>query len=262
MQERIAGISYSAIIEGVAEMTAPTASEGFAHVPAVSREAQSPSSETMLLAQELTHRFNNDLAAMGGYIALTATRSSDIEVKTVLSRLLRRIEDIALLQRALQAPTTDRAIDAGEYLRGLCRCISRAKLQHRNIRLILRAASLTLKETETWRMGMIVSELINNAARHAFADRGGTIRVELRSRGHSIECSIADNGCGLVSVNVGGGMKIVRSLAAFLYGAVEYQQGESGTVAVLSFPGTQRELQSAGRRMEAATMNHQPNERN
>ena len=83
---------------------------------------------------------------------------------------------------------------------------------------------------------MIVAELINNAARHAFGDRGGKIQVAMTDRGCSMELTVADNGSGLGSFSEGQGTKIVRHLAGVLKATVDYRSTPSGTIARLSVP--------------------------
>ena len=51
------------------------------------------------------------------------------------------------------------------------------------IELELASRPLKLRSERCWKLGLIVSELITNSARHAFGDRGGTIQVELSASG-------------------------------------------------------------------------------
>jgi len=193
--------------------------------------------EELLLVQELTHRFNNDLAALTGFVSLAAARSVDGEVKVAMAGVLQRIFDLVSMQRALRVPR-DQSMDCAAYLAELCRSISAAKLQYRNIELEFLDSPLTLNSFECWRVGMIVAELINNSARHAFDDRGGKIQVAMTDRGYGMELTVADNGRGLHNFNEGQGTRIVRHLAGFLKATVDYRSTPSGTIARLSVPLT------------------------
>ena len=132
-----------------------------------------------------------------------------------MAGVLQRIFDLASIQRALRVPQ-DRSVDCAGYLAELCRSISAAKLQYRDIELEFVDCPLTLNSFECWRVGMIVAELINNAARHAFCDRGGRIQVAMTHRDCSIEFTVADNGRGRDNFCEGQGTKIVRHLAGVL----------------------------------------------
>jgi two-component sensor histidine kinase len=196
---------------------------------------ESPFAESLLL-RELTHRINNELAATIGFVSFTAARSSNDDVKIALAAVTEHIHDFARIYRALQMPATDIWIDSAVYLRDLCQCISRAKLHHRGIELVFVECPLTLSALRCWRLGMIVSELITNACRHAFRESGGRIQVELFERDAFVECAVTDNGSGLENIEPGQGMKIIRSLVHDLHGTIDHRSGTIGTRAVLCFP--------------------------
>jgi two-component sensor histidine kinase len=83
---------------------------------------------------------------------------------------------------------------------------------------------------------MIAHELINNAARHAFAKGTGRIRLELARNGDFVECRVLDNGSAAASVRPGRGLKIVNELARGLGGKFEQSLGPRGSIFVVSFP--------------------------
>ena len=192
-------------------------------------------SEELFLVQELTHRFNNDMGSLIGFVSLAVARSADEEAKLALSGVLQRIYDIAAVQRALRVPP-ERSIDCAKYLAELCRSISATKLQYRGIELEFLQSRLRLYSLDCWRIGMIVSELINNAARHAFGEVGGKIRVAITEGKCRMELSVADNGCGLSDVSEGHGTRIVSHLAGLMGGTIDYRSAPGGTIARLSFP--------------------------
>jgi two-component sensor histidine kinase len=194
-----------------------------------------PTAEHLLL-QELTHRINNELASTIGFVRLTAAQSTNNEVKAVLDRVIQHISDFARIYRALQMPVADDWIDTAKYLRELCRSISRAKLQHRGIDLVLIESELQLSASRCWRLGMIVSELIANASRHAFGGGGGTIKVELLDRDTFVQCTVTDDGTGSHNIRPGQGLRIIRSLVNDLHGTIEHCSGKMGTRTILCFP--------------------------
>jgi len=210
------------------------------HVPISPSEPCEANSSEFLLLREMTHRINNELISTISVVTRTALRSNSREFKMVLSEAIEHLHDHARVYRALQMPTTDRQIDAAAYLRELCRSISRARLRHNGIELLLVENPLHLGSVQCWKLGLIVAELITNASRHAFAPGGGTIRVELRRQGSSAECRITDNGSGAENVrqdiHPGQGLGIIWELAGGLDSRVEQRFGADGAVAVVSFP--------------------------
>ena len=145
--------------------------------------SQRPLLQEQILLHELNHRVNNEFAAAISIVSLAAAASSNEEVKGALSRVEDLLHRFADVHRALQMPECDTPVDAAAYLRQLCRSISRSQLDGRQIELVLAAQTLQLSVDHCWRLGMIVFELINNAARHAFPGGEGEIRVELLRAG-------------------------------------------------------------------------------
>jgi two-component sensor histidine kinase len=189
-----------------------------------------------LMLRELTHRINNELASTIGFVRLTAAKSRSDDVKTALNGVIQHINDFARIYRALQMPAADDWVDTAGYLRELCQSISDAKLQHKGIELIFVECPLELNASRCWRLGMIVSELITNASRHAFRGGGGRIQVELINRAAFVECTVTDDGYGSENVRPGQGLKIIRSLLQDLQGTIDHRSGVMGTSTMLCFP--------------------------
>ena len=120
-----------------------------------------------VLLHELNHRINNEFSSAISAVSLAAAHSGNEEVKMALSAVNELLHSYADVHRALQMPEVDGLVDAATYLRQLCLSISRSKLNHLEIQLVLAACPLLLRSDRCWRLGMIVYELITNAASHA-----------------------------------------------------------------------------------------------
>jgi two-component sensor histidine kinase len=189
-----------------------------------------------LLVRELLHRINNEFTSAASMIALAANHASSAEAKAVLTSVMGRLEEYAGVHRALQMPTGGAPVDAATWLRELCRSISKAKLDRKNIDLVLVERSLSLNAEQCWMLGMIINELITNAARHAFDEAGGEIRVEIVQRGRLVECHVSDDGTAPFFVRRGRGLKIIEDLAESLDGRFEQHFGVHGSASVVIFP--------------------------
>jgi two-component sensor histidine kinase len=193
--------------------------------------------EARLLLRELTHRVNNEFASAIQVVSVTAAKSRDNRVKAALTRVMEKLHDYARVHRALQMPANNDCIDASAYLRELCRSISRSKLENRNIELVLAEQQLQMPSEQCWLMGMIVSELITNAVRHAFDQQGGTIRVECRTSGAFVECRVSDNGsASSTDIRLGGGLRIIEALAQAFGATFQFDFGKDGSKSVLAVP--------------------------
>jgi two-component sensor histidine kinase len=188
------------------------------------------------LVGELTHRMNNEFAAAIAVVSLAAARSPDGEVKSVLSVVESRLHGYVQVNRCLQIPSQDTVIDASEYLRRLCQSIGRSRLDCRGIELEFAGRPLRMNSKRCWRLGMIISELITNAARHAFGDGRGGIQVELSRCGRFVNCRVADDGKVHEKIRPGRGSAIVERLIASLDGTINQHFGPEGAVWDMNFP--------------------------
>lgn len=190
-------------------------------------------SETLLL-QELTHRVTNDWTSAICAVSTAARSARNRQVKSVLENVAGQLYRHAELLRALQIPSENTLADVAEYLHRLCLSISRSKLDWMSIRLTLAADPLLMETERCWRLGMIVYELVTNAARHAFRDQtGGSIRVDLCCADTLVLCKVSDNGSAPAHVQPGKGLTIVRELVRSLGGQFEQTFGQFGSTTIV-----------------------------
>jgi two-component sensor histidine kinase len=201
----------------------------------ISFSERSPSEERLLL-RELSHRINNEFASAIGLISLAAARSNNDEVRIALDAVQDRLQSFAQVHHVLQMPEHDVFIDASTYLRELCRAIGRSKLDGRGIELALVERAFQMSSERCWRLGLILSELITNSARHAFRESGGLIRVELLPSTTFVECRVTDNGVGKEDIRRGSGLEIVEGLTRSLQGSIDQYFGPQGAASVLIIP--------------------------
>ncbi len=197
--------------------------------------ASAGSDEARLLMREFSHRINNEFASAIGALSIAA-RSANDEAKAALAAVQDQLQMYARVHHALQMPEHTSRIDAAAYLRQLCRAISRSRLESKDIELLLVERTFQLNSERCWRLGLIVSELITNAERHAFRNGGGSIRVELLPSLSLVECRVTDNGTSKANTRPGHGLKIVEALAKSLGGTIDQRFGPRGATAVLIFP--------------------------
>ena len=193
------------------------------------------SDEARLLLREFSHRINNEFASAIGALSIAA-RSANDEAKAALAAVQDQLQMYARVHHALQMPEHTSRIDAAAYLRQLCWAISRSKLERKGIELRFVERTFRMNSERCWRLGLIVSELITNAERHAFRNGGGSIRVELLPSLSFVECRVTDNGTAEANARPGHGLKIVEALAKSLGGTIDQRFGPQGATAVLIFP--------------------------
>jgi two-component sensor histidine kinase len=209
--------------------------------------AHLPTPDGSLLLRELNHRINNELTCAICTISTKALKSRNVAVKTALLDVVAILHQCADVHRALRIPDEGRLTDAARYLQQLCYSIAKYRLDRLEIRVLFSADDLQLEGERCWRLGLIVSELLTNSARHAqFDGRHPLLRVELMLAGNVVKCGISDNGSAAEPIRPGGGIAIIGELASSLGGHIHTSFATEGSAFLLIFPLTQDEQRAAG----------------
>ena len=144
-------------------------------------------------------------------------------------------------------PGREQLTNTATYLQKLCFSVTKYQLGRLAIRVLFSADDLRLEGERCWKVGLIVSELITNVARHAkFDDRQPELRVELMLAGNVVKCRVSDNGSVSEPVRRGTGLTIVSELAGSLDGRIHTSCAVEGFSFLLSFPLTDAEQRGAG----------------
>jgi two-component sensor histidine kinase len=187
------------------------------------------------LIDEISHRVVNEYTEAICAISLAATAAPDTQAQRALISAANRLRDQVEAHRALQAPFADGPMDLGDYIGRLCACLSRAQNAEDGVWLRLTADEVWLDADRCWRVGLIVAELVRNAARHGLSGGAGAIWVAVESAAGHVRCSVCDDGGGSPGIRAGRGRRVVQALAADLGGAVAWSAAPKGCCAVLEF---------------------------
>jgi two-component sensor histidine kinase len=208
---------------------------------------QLPNPDESLLLRELNHRIRNELTSAIYVVSAKAVHSDSVEVKAALLDVVELLHQCADVHRALRMPDQGRLTDAARYLQQLCFSITKYRLDHLAIRVLFSADDLRLEGERCWKLGLIVSELLTNVARHAqFDARDPELRVELMLVGNIVKCRVSDNGSAPEPVRRGRGLSIIGELASSLGGRVHTSCADDGSFFLLTFPLTDAEQRAAG----------------
>jgi two-component sensor histidine kinase len=205
-----------------------------------------PDTNGSLLLRELNHRVNNELTNAICTISAKAVQSDDVAVKAALLDVVDLLHSYADVHRALRMPDPGHLTDAARYLETLCFSITKYRLDRLSIRLLCSADDLRLEGERCWKLGLIVSELLTNVARHArFDDRRPEAKVKLLLAGNVVRCSVSDNGSASDLVVRGRGLTIIGELASSLGGRVHASYAAEGSSFLVTFPLTESEQRAA-----------------
>jgi two-component sensor histidine kinase len=208
---------------------------------------QLPNPDGSLLLRELDHRIKNELTSAICSVSAKAVQSDSVAVKAALLDVVDHLHQWADVHRALHMPAQRRLTDAARYLQQVCFSIAKCRLDSLAIPVLFSADDLRLEGERCWKLGLIVSELLTNVARHAqFDGRHPELRVELMLAGMVVKCGISDNGSAPELVRRGRGLTIVGELASSLGGRVHTTCAAEGSSSLLTFPLTDAEQRGAG----------------
>jgi two-component sensor histidine kinase len=192
---------------------------------------------TFLFSTEFLHRVKNEYACAISLATLLSARSSNEETKAALAQVIDQLHALASAHEILRPPLTTALADLGANLTQLCRVMTSSTLAERGIELNLAIAEPVLLDAKRcWRAELIVSELITNASRHAFASQAGRISVAVKTASGQVICRVSDDGSPAATLKRGLGTELIEALADDLDGYVERLHNASGTTVTLCFP--------------------------
>jgi two-component sensor histidine kinase len=208
---------------------------------------QLPNPDGSLLLRELNHRIKNELTSTIHAVSAKALRSDSVVVKTALLDVVDLLHQCADVHRALRMPDQGRLTDAARYLQQLCFSITKYRLDRLAIRVLFSADDLRLEGERCWKLGLIVSELLTNVARHAqFDARDPELRLDLMLAGNVVKCRVSDNGSAPEPIRRGRGLTIIGELASSLGGRLHTSCAAEGYSFLVTFPLTEAEQRAAG----------------
>ena len=174
-------------------------------------------------------------------------QSDNVAVKAALLDVVDLLHQWGNVHRALQMTDQGCFTDAARYLQQVCFSITKYRLDRLAIRVLFSADDLRLEGERCWKLGLIVSELLTNVARHAqFDARHPELRVELMLAANVVKCRVSDNGSAPEPIRRGRGLAIIGELASSLGGRVHTSCAADGYSFLLTFPLTEAEQRAAG----------------
>ncbi len=145
---------------------------------------------------------------------------------------------LASVQQQLRASRLGDAIEIAPYLAKLCDSLARSMIgDRRPLALTVEAGAGTTDSSAAVSIGLIITELVINALKHAFPPgRQGEILVRYEAHGDDWRLSVSDNGTGQdlhERAHPGLGTSIVKALARQLNARVELSTGSQGTIVAI-----------------------------
>ena len=201
------------------------------------RLLHSLSEQKDMLLSEMSHRVANSLQIIASILLLKARSVQSVETRGHLEDAHRRVMSVASLQQHLQATGKGEKVEIGSYLSKLCDTLTGSMVREKeSVALKVVADEGTATSEQAVSIGLIVTELVINALKHAFPVnmKSGKISVCYEVKGDDWKLSVSDNGVGILKKlnkeQTGLGTTLVKALAQQLEAQVETVTSDKGTV--------------------------------
>jgi two-component sensor histidine kinase len=202
--------------------------------------------------REVHHRVKNNLQTISSLLRTQSRRVAPGEARHALEESERRVRSIAVVHEILSRDTTDE-VDFNDILPSLVRMAEDMGSAMRPVRIKYRGEAGRLQAAVATPLAVVVNELLQNAAEHAFPDGHGddahrdsephelVVDLELSRMDGELRVTVRDNGVGLpegFSINKTStlGLSIVRGLVGSQLGGTISMRTEGGTVVELAVP--------------------------
>ena len=194
--------------------------------------------EKAILVQEVQHRVANSLQIIASVLMHSARRVQSEEARGFLRDAHHRVLSIAAVQRHLAASHLG-DVALRPYFTDLCASLG-ASMIYEPKRLSIEAVvdDSVVDANTSVSLGLIVTELVINALKHAFPTRKrGKVIIDYRSDGGKWTLSVTDNGIGMPTgaskAKPGLGTGIVEALAKQLHGNIHMADAAPGVAFML-----------------------------
>jgi two-component sensor histidine kinase len=195
------------------------------------------------LLQETSHRIGNSLATVSSLLGLQLLRSSSKEVQTALESARARVHAIAAAHRRLRLGHDLETASTDDFLDAVLEDLSTTISSSDKISLSGQIDPITISARDATTLGILLSEIVTNAIKHAFPHgAGGTIEVQLKRVDDVPTLSVLDDGVGMPANGTGDqsglGSVIIKQLSSQFGGAPIYEPGSAGGLLItIPLPG-------------------------
>lgn len=189
-----------------------------------------------ILLEEIKHRVANSLAIIASILLMKARAVSSPETRGHLEDAHKRVISVATVQRHLYPSEMGFSIELSGYLEQLCASLAASMINGDFCAIKTEIARISVSSQTAVSIGLIVTELVINALKHAFpaSQTGCAIHVSYEINGSDWKLRVSDNGASAQTASwppakVGLGTTIVNALAEQLDARVDIVSGPSGT---------------------------------
>jgi two-component sensor histidine kinase len=209
---------------------------------AIERQVQELLQEKDMLLDEMQHRVANSLQIIASILLIKARTVQSEETRLQLHDAHQRVLSVAAVQQQLHVGGGSKPIELANYLSKLCETLAQSMIgDSRPIVLKVDADAGTATSRDTVSIGLIVTELVMNALKHAFPEDkpDAVVIISYKVAGTDWKLTISDNGIGKPDVSAsdtqpGLGTSLVKALTRQLNAVVDIDSDSHGTTVAIT----------------------------
>ena len=199
---------------------------------------QASVAEKDALMREIHHRVKNNLQIISSLLSMQQRALKDEPARAAVGDTRQRIAALALIYRTLYQSDDLRYADARIFLTELVgQLIASEAGRGHLVTSSVEADSLVVDPDKLAPLALWLVEAVTNAQKHAFAGRGGDLKVRFRVNGDASTLEVQDDGPGVSETERAGvGRTLMGAFAKQLRGEAEMVPAEGGgTIARMTF---------------------------
>ena len=203
----------------------------------LTQELQQSVDDKTVLLREVHHRVKNNLQVVASMVRLSSHHVHDSLARGVFVEIARRIRAIGLVHQTIYEQEAASAVSVQSYLQRLAMLEGDVYgIGDRGIMIETRGEG-ELDLNTAISMGLVVSEALANAIKHAFPDgQRGVITIIASASEQEWKVTVADNGVGFDNeLDAGTGIRLIQALAGQMRGTVRFVS-DGGTRVEMRFP--------------------------
>ncbi len=166
--------------------------------------------------REIHHRVKNNLQTVAALLRLQARRIDAPEGRAALEEAVRRVGSIAIVHDTL-SQTFDERVDFDDVADRLRVMVTEVSAPDARVVTSRQGSFGTISAEMATPLAMVLTEVLQNAVEHGFAERSGSVTVTARRLVGRLHVTVDDDGAGLpAEFDLDGstslGLSIVRTL--------------------------------------------------
>ncbi|MCC7266863.1 MAG: GAF domain-containing protein [Caulobacteraceae bacterium] len=189
-----------------------------------------------ILLKEVNHRVQNSLQLVSSFLGLQSRELADERMSAAFEEARRRLGAVALVHRRLYRGDQIETVDLSRYLEELVEEMSASMGAEWAGQIRLGAAPILIATDKAVTLGLILTELVINANKYAYAGAPGPIEITLEQHRNDLRLIVADQGRGKASSSEGFGSRMLKAMVGQLEGRLENKDNKPGLRTIVTCP--------------------------